>query len=265
MSSERRIERPGSDVVYTVVGEGPPVVLGHSLFCNRDMWKGVVNRLSSKFTFINVALRGHGESSATAPFTIWDLADDWVAILDQESIEAAALCGLSTGGMTAMRMALKMSERVCGLALVDTDADAEASLWKRIQYGALGSIYRRTGFIPVGTVTKAMFAPETRRDRPELIDELVELIKTFDRHQIRHATKAIFGRDSVDVSSIGLPTLVVVGEHDHSLPPARSRKLAASIEGARLEVIKAAGHLTAIEQPDVLADLLEAFLPECFV
>ena len=61
------IERPGARVAYDVVGSGPPIVLGHSLFCTRSMWRGVVPRLADRFRLINVELRGHGESTAESP------------------------------------------------------------------------------------------------------------------------------------------------------------------------------------------------------
>ncbi len=263
METDRQITRGGTELVYDIGGSGPTVVLGHSLFCDRSMWSGVVPRLREKFTVINVGLRGHGESSAEDAFTVWDLADDWLAILEAESIEKAALCGLSTGGMTAMRFAVRNPDRTCGLALIDTDADAEESLWKRFQYTALGALYRRTGIIPVRTLAKAMFAPKTVAAKSPLVADLIELMRGHDRQQLGRAMKAVFGRDSVDVSSVTVPTLVVVGEHDAATPPHRSRKLADAITGATLEVIPGAGHLTALEMPDALASLVLPFLSDC--
>ena len=261
MKSERRLKRDGSEVVYTVEGQGPAVVLGHSLFCQRSMWSGVVSRLRETFTLINVGLRGHGESTATAPFELWDLADDWVAILDEEEIEKAALCGLSTGGMTAMRFAVRYPDRACGLAVIDSDSNREASVWKRFQYSALGALYQRTGIIPTRTLAKALFGPNASA---AMIAELIALMKSFDRTQLAHAMKAVFGRDRVDVSTLTLPTLVVVGENDHATPADRSRDIAAAIEGSRLEILEGVGHLSAIEVPNDLADLLGPFLGNCF-
>ncbi|NOY89623.1 MAG: 3-oxoadipate enol-lactonase, partial [Deltaproteobacteria bacterium] len=59
------IERDGARVAYDVLGgEGPWLLLGHSLLCGRFMWDDVLPSLTSSYRVINVELRGHGESSA---------------------------------------------------------------------------------------------------------------------------------------------------------------------------------------------------------
>jgi pimeloyl-ACP methyl ester carboxylesterase len=258
------IARPGARVAYTVTGSGPPVILGHSLFCTRAMWAGVLERLGDAYTIINVELRGHGESTATAPFTLWDLVDDWAAILDAEGLRSAVCGGLSTGGFTAMRMALKMPARVRGLVLLDTDAGAESRIAQRLQYELLGWVYRSTGFVPVTILARAMFGAETRAQHPERLAEFIRVLRTFDRRHLHHAMRAVFGRDSVDLSAVRKPTLVATGEDDQATPVARARRIAAQIAGARLHTIPGAGHLSAVERPDVVAALLRDFLPRCF-
>ena len=150
------IERQNATVAYDVVGSGPPIVLGHSLFCTRSMWRGVVPRLQDSYRVINVELRGHGDSTAEGPFTLADLVDDWLAILDQEGIEQAVLCGLSTGGMTAMRVAGRAPDRVAGLALLDTNAAPETQ-FNRLQYGMLGWGYSNLGLLPKKTLLRKMY------------------------------------------------------------------------------------------------------------
>jgi pimeloyl-ACP methyl ester carboxylesterase len=255
------IDLPGARVAYSVSGSGPPVILGHSLFCTRSMWDGVLQRLENAYTIINVELRGHGESTATAPFTLWDLVDDWAAILDAEGHQTAVCGGLSTGGFTAMRMALRMPERVRGLALFDTDAGAEP---RRLQYRLLGWIFSNTGYIPVKTLAKAMFGADTRANHPQRFDQFIDQLKTFDRPQLSRAMAAVFGRDAVDLSSVRKPTLVAAGEDDHATPPERARRMAEMIAGSQLQIIPKAGHLSAVEQPEAVAGLLLDFLPRCF-
>lgn len=257
------IQRPGATVSYDVVGAGPPVLLGHSLLCTGEMWAGVVAALQSRFRFINVDLRGHGRSTAEAPFTLDDLVDDWLAILRRESLERAAFCGLSTGGMTAMRLALREADKVLGLALMDTNAAAEPTLARR-RYTALAWIYRHLGVLPRTALLKAMFAPSTIAHRPELTSNLVAEVQRLDRAAVGHAMDAVWGRDGVDISPVKAPTLVIVGEHDAATPPSCARAIAASIDGASLEVVSDAGHLTAVERPDRVAALLGPFFDRCF-
>jgi len=257
------IKRDGATVVYDVIGTGPTVILGHSLFCTRGMWDGVLDRLKGEFRFINVELRGHGESTAPKPFSLDDLADDWLQILDKESIESAALCGLSTGGMTAMRVALRAPERLRGLALLDTSASCDPMI-QELKNRALAFGYVRFGILPTGELLKAMFAPQTQLHRPELTDPFVEQVRTFDRQQLGHAMTAIFTRSDLDLSSVRLPTLVICGEHDAALPMHHARHIAHTIPGARFEMIAEAGHLSAQEKPEQVANLLRPFLRTCF-
>jgi pimeloyl-ACP methyl ester carboxylesterase len=257
------IRGSNATVAYEVVGSGPPVLLGHSLFCTRAMWSGVVDTLKDDYCLVNIELRGHGESTAEGPFRLTDLVDDWLAILDQEEIGRALLCGLSTGGMTAMRLALRAPERVVGLALLDTDAAAEERM-ARLKYSLLAWGYVRLGILPRRRLLRAMFGPESLRTRPELTSRFLSAVRGFDRRQLRHAMNAIFGRQAIDVGSIVQPTLVVVGEHDQATPVAKARAIAEAIEGAALEIIPAAGHLTAEEHPAAVAELLKPFLARCF-
>ena len=74
--------------------------------------------------------------------------------------------------------------------------------------------------------------------------------------------EAIFGRDSVleRMSELQTPTLVLVGAEDKATPPAKARRLAEAVPGARLEEIPGAGHLSTVEQPEAVSRLLLEFL-----
>lgn len=257
------IRRPNATVAYDVVGSGLPVILGHSLFCTRGMWRGVVSQLQANYLLINVELRGHGESTAEGPFALADLVDDWLAIMDQEGVDKAVLCGLSTGGMTAMRFALREPGRVAGLALLDTNADPETPL-NRIKYGLLGWGYQHFGLLPKKTLLQSMYSPSTLAGQTDLVAEFLEQVRGFDRRELGYAMSAVFGRGKVDISSVEHPSLVIVGEHDIATPPACARRIARSIEGADLQVISGAGHLCAEEKPRPVAELLGSFFARCF-
>jgi pimeloyl-ACP methyl ester carboxylesterase len=259
----RTIDRPGATVAYDVVGEGPAVLLGHSLFCTRRMWRHVVPELEQKFLVVNIELRGHGRSAATAPFTIDDLVEDWLAIMDREQIGRAALCGLSTGGMTAMRLAAREPSRVAGLALLDTNSEPETPL-HRLEYKVLGWGYSRFGLLPRKKLASAMYSPRTLSERRHLVEEFIEQVTQLDRRQIGYAMQAVFGRRRIDLSGVGHPSLVVVGEYDAATPPVCARRIADAIEGARLETIPGAGHLTAEEAPEAVLSLLVPFLERCW-
>lgn len=259
------LERGGASIRYDVSGAGPALLLGHSLLCGRWMWDGVAPRLAARYTVVNVEVRGHGESTAPSPFTLDDLVEDWLAVLDREGIDRAALVGLSMGGMTAMRLALRAPERVGAMVLIDTSAATEAWL-NRFKYGVLAAIYRRLGFnrLLLHQVAPIMFGRTTLESRPELVERFSARIREHDRGPLIRAIQAVTRRTEAGaLESLDCPTLVLVGDEDVATPPARSEEIERRIPGARLVRIPAAGHLSALEQPERVADATLELLAGC--
>jgi 3-oxoadipate enol-lactonase len=257
------IERDGAHVHYEVSGEGPPLLLGHSLFCDGRMWEDVVPALSRRFRVHNIDVRGHGRSTWTEPFTLEDLAGDWIALMDREQIDRALLCGLSMGGMTAMRLALAHPDRVNALALLDTSADAEPSI-DRVAYLILAELQRVTGivrpFAPI--IERKMFGRTTRRERPDVVARGMGRILERDVRGFYPAFQAVFRRNSIHarLAELRCPTLVLVGEEDAATPPRRSERIAKAVPGAQLVRIARAGHLSPLEQPAQVEQALLEFL-----
>ena len=138
------IERQGARIAYEISGDGPPLLLGHSLLCDARMWELVAPELEKSFRVVNINARGHGGSTAPAPFTLEDLADDWLAIIEKEGLKSPILCGLSMGGMTAMRVALTSPGAARAIIVMDSSADPELPR-KRVEYLAMAKLVRRFG------------------------------------------------------------------------------------------------------------------------
>jgi len=255
------LERQGARIFYEIEGEGPAILLGHSLLSDSRMWDAVAPELAKSHRVININVRGHGGSTAPFPFSLDDLAGDWLAILDREGIESAVLCGLSMGGMTGLRVALRAPERVRGLILLDTSADPEPP-HKRPQYAAMIGIVRTFGHIePIYDIVKGiMFSKKTRVERPWLVQREIDRMRGRDAHQVAHAVHAVINREPLldRVGAIKAPALVLVGADDAATPPLRSERLAAALPNARLHVIPGAGHLSAVEAPaEVIREVSE--------
>jgi pimeloyl-ACP methyl ester carboxylesterase len=257
------IVHDGARIHYEVTGSGPAILLGHSLLCDTEMWRGVAPKLAERHRVVNVEARGHRRSTAPGPFALEDLAGDWLAIMDRERIDRAFLVGLSMGGMTAMRLALRAPSRVAGLVLIDSNADAEER-GKRAQYTVMEAIYRRWGMLrPLARRTASiMFGKTTLQDRRHLIDELVETVERHPREQVALAIHAVFSRKDLRprLAEIAAPALVLVGAEDKATPPAKSAHIRDGIPGARIEVLDGAGHLSALEVPDAVSARVLAFL-----
>lgn len=253
----------GLEIFFEDVGTGPPVVLGHSFLCSGKMWREQVPALAGGFRVINPDLRGHGRSGRVdGPFTLYEAVNDVVAVLDRLGIVRAVWCGLSIGGMVALRAALTCPERVSGLLLLDTDAGAETVLHK-LKYRAMGAGARMVGVRPfLPSIARLMFGATTRRRNPALVREWNEEFASMHVPSILRCSEALLRRDSLleRLGRIAVPALVLVGEEDRSLPPPLARRLHHRLRDSTLSVIPAAGHLSALERPSEVTDAMLDFL-----
>lgn len=239
----------------------------HSFLCSGAMWEVQAAALSGAYRVINVDLRGHGQScSACAGLTLDDLVADHLSVLDDLSVESAAWVGLSIGGMIGMRAALTHPDRVSALVIADSSAAAEP-LAPRMRYRAMGlgsKLFGIRTFMP--QILKLMFGASSHRDQPELVSEWGARLATVDLDSIVRMMPSLFGREEVlsRLGEIRVPALVIVGEEDQAQPMARSREIAAALPNAEFVTIPEAGHLSALEQPEMVTEVIREFLAGAF-
>jgi 3-oxoadipate enol-lactonase len=236
-------------VSYSVAGpqDAPVVVLSNSLGATRGMWDPQVPGLAERFRVVTYDARGHGESPAPAgPYTLDDLVDDLVALLDEVGASRAHVAGLSLGGMTAMRLALREPQRLDRLALLCTSArpDPQPFLDRAATVRAGGTAPLAPG------IAARWLTPEYAAGHPDLVAKLEAMIAGADDEGYANCAEVVANVDLVDdLAGVTAPTLVVAGWEDLALPPAHQELIAASIPGAELLTISPGAHLANLEQP----------------
>jgi 3-oxoadipate enol-lactonase len=260
------VEVRGVRLFYREVGSGPQtVVLSHSFLADHRQFEAQIEALSDTYRTIAYDHRDHGRSTRVgAPYDLETLVGDAEALLDALSVTSCHFVGLSTGGFVGMRLALRAPERFRSLTLMDTSAEPEA--WRqRVKYRALLTVLGIVGIRPVlRSGMTAMFSRSFLRD-PARQDEVAlwrQRIAGNDPQGLIRFGNAIFARDDVveRLRQLEVPTLVLVGEHDRPCPPERARSIAAAIPEAKLMIIPGAGHLSTIEQPEAVNDVLVPFI-----
>ncbi len=247
---------------YEDSGSGPVMLLSHSWFCDGRQWPQAPAWVEAGYRVLNLDNRGHGRSApCTTPFSMWDLADDLIAVLDQAEVDRAILVGLSIGGFAGIRAALRYPDRVRALVLADTAASGQG-FFNRARITALGPLFRtpaKRAIVP--QVVNAFFSPATRRDQPDLVRTWRDRFLAQDPASMITAAHAFINRDDVTdrLAEIAVPTLVIVGEQDHDPGVAASVSLAARIKGAQFVALPDAGHLSALEQPAAFGAAVVAF------
>jgi 3-oxoadipate enol-lactonase len=257
------VETDGVRIHFEDIGSGPAVVFGHSFLCSGEMWAPQVSSLAKRYRVINIDQRGHGQSgNLSHPFDLYDMVGDVVAVLDHAGIETAVWAGLSIGGMVAMRAALTVPDRVRALVLADTHAGREKA-YKTFKYRAMILGTKAVGIGPfLPTVSSLMFGSSTRQSQPDLVAEWNERFAAVHMPSIGMVLEALVRRDSVldRLRHIEVPTLVIVGAEDASLPVTCSQEIAAAIPNSCLVVIPGAGHLSCLENPEAVSEALIDFL-----
>lgn len=256
--------RDGVHLAYDDVGVGPAVLFSHCWYCDGRQWPQAAAVARAGYRVLNVDNRGHGRSGPhRASYTLWDVGDDLIRVLDHATVERAVLVGLSIGGFAAMRAAVGHPSRVRAIAVAALIAGVQTRA-ERAEARLLMPLLRtpaRSLLYPA--LISILFGPTSRRSRPALIAEWRTRFAAQDPASMAAAGEAaLVSRDDFtpQLARISVPTLVLMGEED----PERdlAARIPASIPGARFVTLPHAGHLSAVEAPQPFEDALLGFLRE---
>ncbi len=256
-----KVKANGIQVNYTVEGEGPWVVMSHSLACNLSMWDEQAAALSKRYRVLRYDLRGHGGTEApSGDYTFDMLAYDAHALLDALGIKSCHWVGLSIGGMIGQEFALKFPGVFKTLVLADTSSrnPPEAKpVWE-----ARVKTAREKGMDGVVEPTLQRWLTEPyRKSHPETAARLAAMIRSTPVAGYAGCCAAIPTLDFTDrLKSIKIPTLVIVGEQDPGAPPEVAKVIHQNIAGSELVVIPSAAHIANLEQAAAFNRALVAFL-----
>ncbi len=251
----------GTDISYSIEGEGPWITLSHSLACDSSMWDPQMEMLKKSFKVLRFDTRGHGQSAAPeGDYSLEQLADDVHGLYASLGIKHSHWMGLSMGGMIGQAFALKYPGVFQSMILADTTSRQPANgaaLWgERIQTA------RTKGMEPLveGTLAR-WFTDGYRATQPEAMAKIAAVIRATPPAGYAGCCTGISKIDLTDrLKEIKCPTLVLVGEQDFGTPVAASQAIHANLPGAELVVIPSAAHISNIEQPAIFNIVVRDFL-----
>ncbi len=265
------ITRNGATIHYTDTGiprdrpGAATVFFGHGLLFGGWMFGPQIGSLKNDYRCVAIDWRGQGASSAPADgYDMDTLADDAMTLIGELGVGPVHYVGLSMGGFIGQRIAARHPELVRSLTLLDTSAGPEDPDKLR-RYKLMGAAYRLVGIGPLRkAVLPLMFGPDFLADpvSAPLLQDWEQRLRDCRRAGIARAVKGVADRASVEseIGSITIPTLVIVGDDDVATPPAKARRIAELIPGARLEQVSHCGHSATVEQPETVTGLIREFL-----
>ena len=257
------IKANGIQMNYELSGkkDGPFVILSHSLGSSLVMWNPQMKALEPHFQVLRYDIRGHGRSEAPpGAYTLELLGEDAVALLDVLEIEKVDWIGLSMGGMIGQSVALNYPKRLKSLALCDTGAaiapEAQPLWQERID------AVREKGVASLLEPTmERWFTPSFLRLNPYMLGVIRNEFLATPAQGYLGCIYAIRKLNYLDrLSSIEIPTLIMVGEDDPGTPVSASEAIHQRIPSSKLVIIKSACHLSNVEQPEVFNTNLITFL-----
>jgi pimeloyl-ACP methyl ester carboxylesterase len=252
------------DLHYRETGSGAPLVLLHAFPLSSAMWLAQREGLADAFRVITPDQRGFGGSPlGEGEPSLEVVADDLAAFLDARGLDRVALGGLSMGGYVAMAFLRRHGQRVSALLLADTKASADTETAKENRERIASAVLADPdSTVLVDDVLPTLVGETTVQQRPLVHGRVKALVQAAPPAAVAWAQRAMAARpDSFDtLRAVDVPTLVVNGTEDRISTEQDARAMADAVDGARLELIAGAGHLSAVEAPDEFNRLLRDFL-----
>lgn len=251
----------GARLHVAVAGTGSPVLLVHGFPFSSAMWEPVARRLvDGGHKVIVPDLRGFGRSTGAPVTSIGTFVDDLLRLLDTLWVTGALpWVGFSMGGYVALEAWRRRPDRIGALALVDTRAGADEAPARAAREATAVRVEREGSVIVADSMLSKLFSPAASTAQRQAAHGSMTAASPA---AVAGALRAMAARpDSTPtLATINVRTLVVVGAHDTITPPSDAEVLSQGIPGARLRVVKDAGHLAPLEQPEAVAEALLEFL-----
>jgi len=273
---EWQIELHGHRTIYRIAGDGPAVVLIHGMLNSSRHWEQVALQLADRYTVIAPDLIGHGDSAAVrGDYSLGAHAASIRDLLTAIGIGRASVVGHSLGGGVAMQFFYQFPQRVQRLALISSGGlghevgpmlrgaalpGAAALLWLATHPRLHRTLWRwgegleRRG-VGLGDYLKATSRAMRPLDRPGARRAFLQTLRAV----IDVRGQKVSARDRLHLLD-PIPTLIVWGERDHTIPLAHGRAAQKEIPHSRFVTLPRAAHFPHIDDPDGLATALGGWL-----
>lgn len=247
---------------YQLAGQGTPVVFLHGLGSSAADWALQVPAFAAHHQVLTLDLRGHGQSTFNGVLRIEQMAQDVVALLNELALDPAHVVGLSMGGCVALAVGVHHAPLVRSLTLVNTFAKYQTAGWAGLKRGFKRLWLLQTGSMEdmAACVARGLFP---QPEQKELYEAAVASLSRNPKSAYRAAINAILRFDVTrQLGAIRVPTLVVLGERDTTVPRGAGERLAREIPNARRWLVANSGHATPMDQFSLFNETVLGFVRE---
>jgi pimeloyl-ACP methyl ester carboxylesterase len=271
-----QVELHGHPVIYRTAGSGPPVVLIHGMVNSSHHWREVALRLADRYTVIAPDLIGHGDSATPrGDYSLGAHAAVIRDLLTAIGVGSATIAGHSLGGGVAMQFFWQFPQRVERLVLVSSGGlghEVSPLLRSAALPGASAALRLVAGRRSLAALGRVAAALDARGSAGGVyVRAIVRALRPLERAGSREAflqtLRSVIDLQGQHVSATDrlyllgpVPTLIVWGERDNTIPLQHGRSAHEAIPHSRFETLPRAAHFPHLEDPEGLADLIRDFV-----
>ena len=259
----------GLSINYTKKGSGKAVVLLHGFGEDSSVWSGQVHALQRNFTVINIDLPGSGKSiipNASVMLESRSNIDFYAAcvhaLLGNLSIEKCSMFGHSMGGYITLAFAEKYETMLDGFGLVHSTAYADNAEKKINRQRGIDLMDQYGSHSFLKTTIPNLFSAAFKIAKPEAIEALIDAGKDFTVFALQNYYRAMMNRldRTAVLKSSKLPILFIIGTDDVAIPLKDSLEQSHMPKYAYIHVLENVGHMSMIENPEIVTSFLHNFL-----
>lgn len=216
------------------------------------MWIDQTNKLKADFRVLALDIRGFGDSELKLPYTLENIVDDVIELMDTKKINKAILVGLSMGGFVALRAIERNPERFQGLVLANTKSEADSDEAKLGRYKSLIQIDQEGLNKFTESFIENALSHETKTEKPKVNLQVLSIVQENKKEGVAAGLLALTSRTdtTMSLSKIEVPTLILHGELDSVIPASEAVSLHDKIKGSQLIIFPKLGHLSNLEDPE---------------
>ena len=234
----------GIKIWYAVFGNGEPVIMLHGGLANANYWGLQVPELARHYKVIVMDSRGHGRSTRDArPYGYDLMADDVVGLLDSLKIGKAAVVGWSDGAILGLDLALRHPTRTSKVFSFAANTDTS---------GVADNVEKNPTF--AAYIERAGHEYEKLSATPKEYAAFVNAISKMWATQPNWT--------AAQLKTIGIPIVVVDGDHDEAIKRPHTEQIAAQIPGAELLILPNTSHFSFLQDSGQFTDAVRRFLVE---
>ena len=254
--------KSGLEVIH-FLDKGPrddfAIVFLNSLGTDFRVWDKLLDVLGDRFRTVRMDKRGHGLSTNYKDdISIESLAKDVSVLVDSLNLKNICVVGLSIGGLIALEL-IRQRPNLCNKLILSDTAPKIGSenMWaeriKRVQEGGIEAIS--------DDILARWFSNEFLKNKTVELQMWRSMLTRTTKSGYIGCCEAISQCDLTEQAKlINIPTLVIVGDEDGSTPINLVKDGANLIDGSIFKIIKKAGHLPCVEQPNEVASIFLQFL-----